>query len=150
MNNVRITKIFRFEMAHALKNHDGPCKNIHGHSYELQVTVIGLVVEQTGNPKNGMVIDFQILKDLVNAHIVSRLDHALLLENTSSYLPCLFLLEPAGKIEGVDYTPTSENMLIDMARVLKKNLPPSVRLHHLKLSETATSFAEWYADDNKQ
>jgi 6-pyruvoyltetrahydropterin/6-carboxytetrahydropterin synthase len=96
-----------------------------------------------------MVIDFTVLKDIVRAHIVTRLDHALLLENSSGYLTDLIVLEPGGKIEGVDYTPTCENMLADMAYILKNVLPRGVHLHHLRLSETTSSFAEWYAEDNK-
>ncbi len=38
---IRLTKIFNFEMAHALYGYDGPCKNIHGHSYQLEVTIAG-------------------------------------------------------------------------------------------------------------
>ena len=40
-NNIRITKKFAFETGHALYGYDGKCKNVHGHSYKLSVTVIG-------------------------------------------------------------------------------------------------------------
>jgi 6-pyruvoyltetrahydropterin/6-carboxytetrahydropterin synthase len=54
MNKIRVSKEFHFEMAHALWNYDGPCKNIHGHSYKLIVTVIGTPLNDPNNPKNGM------------------------------------------------------------------------------------------------
>ncbi|HQH18564.1 MAG TPA: 6-carboxytetrahydropterin synthase, partial [Bacteroidales bacterium] len=57
---IRITKEFKFEMAHALWGYDGPCKNIHGHSYYLYVTIIGSPINNPQSPKNGMVIDYSV------------------------------------------------------------------------------------------
>ena len=62
MRNVRVTKEFTFEMAHALWNYDGACKNIHGHSYHLFISIIGEPLQDEDNPKFGMVIDFKDLK----------------------------------------------------------------------------------------
>ncbi len=72
MNRVRVTKEFTFEMAHALFNYNGACRNIHGHSYKLQVTVIGSPSTDEHNPKLGMVLDFSILKGIVNPLIIER------------------------------------------------------------------------------
>ena len=58
---IRVTKEFSFEMAHALTNYDGPCRNIHGHSYRLFVTVSGIPSDDPRDPRNGMVIDFSEL-----------------------------------------------------------------------------------------
>ncbi len=49
----------------------------------------------------------------------------------------------------VDYQPTCENLVADFAARIKQKLPEKVRLHSLKLYETATSFAEWFASDNE-
>ncbi|HQQ12325.1 MAG TPA: 6-carboxytetrahydropterin synthase, partial [Bacteroidales bacterium] len=65
MSKIRITKEFKFEMAHALLGYDGPCRNVHGHSYELIVTVIGEPIAETGHVKLGMVMDFGDLKRIV-------------------------------------------------------------------------------------
>ncbi len=62
---IRVTKEFPFEMAHVLWNYDGPCKNVHGHSYRLFVTLSGYPSDDPLNPKNGMVIDFSDLKKIV-------------------------------------------------------------------------------------
>lgn len=48
----------------------------------------------------------------------------------------------------VDYQPTSEMMVIDFAAKIKKRLPENIKLHSLKLQETETSYAEWFADEN--
>ena len=59
---LRVTNIFTFDMAHALNGYDGPCKNIHGHTYHLSVTIKGNIIHDIGNSKNGMVLDFTDLK----------------------------------------------------------------------------------------
>ena len=61
------------EMAHALHGYDGLCKNIHGHSYRLWVTIIGEVLQEKDNVKNGMVLDFSLLKKIVKPDIVDKL-----------------------------------------------------------------------------
>ena len=83
MNRIRVTKEFRFEAAHALKGYDGPCRNIHGHSYELSVTVTGIPETDTSSTKLGMVMDFGDLKRLVKREIIDQYDHALILNDFS-------------------------------------------------------------------
>jgi 6-pyruvoyltetrahydropterin/6-carboxytetrahydropterin synthase len=149
MQKIRITKQFNFEMAHALKDYDGPCRNIHGHSYELFVTVVGEPIKDVQSPKNGMLIDFGDLKRIVRANIIDQLDHALLLNaDTQEYL-INELKKGFANILLVNYQPTSENMLLDFAERLQKHLPSHIKLHSMKLRETITSFAEWYASDNE-
>lgn len=148
MHIVRITKQFNFEMAHALHNYDGPCKNIHGHSYELFVTVIGEPVNDIKSHKNGMLIDFGDLKKLVKKNIVDELDHALVLFNKTPNEQITLLKKQFSNIILLDYQPTSENMLVDFASRLQKVLPQNIKLHSLKLRETVTSSAEWFAEDN--
>jgi len=148
MSTIRITKEFKFEMAHALKGYDGPCKNIHGHSYELFVTVTGKPIDDSTSSNNGMVIDFKLLKNIVRENIIEDYDHALVLHKESAALINDDSKELYGKLLAVDYQPTSENMLIYFAAILKNKLPSNVNLYSLLLRETVTSFAEWYAEDN--
>ena len=144
MSLIRITKEFKFEMAHALLGYDGPCKNIHGHSYVLEVTVLGTPIQDNNHPKNGMVLDFGDLKAIVHREIIDQLDHALLL-NERTPLTDFSLYE---KVVYLPYQPTSENMVLDFVERIKKNLPDSVSLIAVRLYETATSFAEWNSSDN--
>lgn len=146
---IRLTKEFKFEMAHALKGYDGPCRNIHGHSYELYVTVTGVPIHDPDSPKNGMLMDFGDLKRIVRKSIVDEFDHSLVLNRASAeeFLP--LTAEVFGKTILVDYQPTSENLLIDFAVRLQQLMPPNVKLHNLRLRETVTSFAEWFASDNQ-
>lgn len=143
---VRITKEFNFEMAHLLDNYDGLCRNVHGHSYRLFVTVIGEPEQDMASPKYGMVMDFSVLKGIVRREIIDRLDHALLVRKGTPQAQQLQGLSE--RILEVDYQPTCENMVGRFAQLIAPYLPSNVSLHSIKLYETATSFAEWYADDN--
>ncbi len=149
MQTIRLTKEFKFEMAHALKGYDGLCRNIHGHSYELLVTVTGVPVSDKASTKLGMVMDFGDLKYIVRGCIIDEFDHSLVLnkESVDDFKPDA---EMFGRTILVDYQPTSENMLIDFVARLKPLMPANVKLHHLLLRETVTSYAEWFAEDNPE
>lgn len=147
-NRVRVTKEFNFEIAHALWNYDGLCKNIHGHSYKLFVTVTGTPLNQPDHPKNGMLIDFGDLKKIIEKTVVEPLDHAVIL-NARSFSDNLKAVDQMfDKRFIVDYQPTCENMVIDIASRISAKLPEGITLHSVKLHETGSSFAEWYAADN--
>lgn len=149
MSNIRITKQFSFETGHALYGYDGKCRNVHGHSYKLSVTVIGTPITNSENVKFGMVIDFGDLKKIVKTEIVDKFDHATVFNRNTPHVELAQELKDRGHhVLLVDYQPTSENMVIDFSRKISKQLPPQVKLHSLKLQETETSFAEWYAADN--
>jgi 6-pyruvoyltetrahydropterin/6-carboxytetrahydropterin synthase len=139
---MRITKRFTFETAHALGGYDGPCAHIHGHSYVLDVTVEGEPSDQVGDPKEGMVMDFGDLKRMVQQHVITEYDHALVLhERERAVIPMdspLF-----ARTLFVRWQPTCENMLQDILRRIRPQLPKDVRLAYARLQETATSWAEW-------
>jgi 6-pyruvoyltetrahydropterin/6-carboxytetrahydropterin synthase len=147
MDKVRVTKKFSFEMAHALEGHDGKCRNIHGHSYFLYVTIIGQPISNDESPKNGMVIDFADLKAIINREIITPLDHSLMLYEKSEFLSTI-KEHSYQKLIIKTYNPTCENMIIDFAHSIKKHLPEGIYLHKLKLDETKTSYAEWFESDN--
>ncbi|MCA0933028.1 6-carboxytetrahydropterin synthase [Lutimonas saemankumensis] len=148
MKKIRITKHFDFESAHALYGYDGKCKNIHGHSYHLYVTVIGSPIEDSSHTKNGMVMDFGDLKSIVKKEIVTKFDHAVVLNSNSPHKELANTIsDHSHKVVLVPYQPTSENMLIDFAERIQIQLPQNVLLHSLKLYETANSYAEWFASD---
>jgi len=148
MDTIRITKQFFFEAAHALYGYDGKCKNIHGHSYNLAVTVIGKPIIDNKHVKNGMLIDFGDLKVIVKNEIVDIFDHATLFNKNTPHLALgNTLIQQNHKVILVEYQPTSEMMLIDFAKRIKNKLPADVKLHSLKLHETGTSYAEWYNSD---
>ncbi len=149
MAKIRITKQFSFETGHALYGYDGKCRNVHGHSYKLSVTVIGEPITDAGNVKYGMVIDFGDLKKIVKSEIVDQFDHATVFNKNTPHRELAKELQDRGHhVILVEYQPTSENMVIDFAEKINKHLPGHIKLHSLKLQETESSFAEWYASDN--
>lgn len=147
MQQIRVTKEFSFEAAHALHGHDGPCRHIHGHSYTLSVTVSGFPETNPQSPKLGMVIDFSDLKCIVKREIIDQFDHALILNGIKTVKEDRN--DHAGNILLLPYQPTSENMLSDFVERLKRSLPEGIRLVSMRLRETATSYAEWFASDNQ-
>ena len=149
MSSIRITKQFSFETGHALYGYDGKCRNVHGHSYKLAVTVIGNPITDTTNVKFGMVIDFSDLKKIVKEDIVNIFDHATVFNKNTPHVELAKELENRGhNVLLVNYQPTSEMMVIDFAEKIKIRLPNNIKLHSLKLQETDSSYAEWYASDN--
>lgn len=149
MSKIRITKQFSFETGHALYGYDGKCRNVHGHSYKLSVTVIGTPISDTSHVKLGMVIDFGDLKKIVKEDIEDVFDHATVFNKNTPHIELAKELQDRGhNVILVDYQPTSENMVIDFAKKIKARLPENIKLHSLKLQETETSYAEWYASDN--
>ena len=149
MKNIRITKQFSFETGHALYGYDGKCKNVHGHSYRLDVTVIGQPISDATHVKFGMVIDFTDLKKIVKEEIVDVFDHATVFNKNTPHVELARELQKRDhNVILVDYQPTSEMMIIDFADKIQKRLPSTIQLHSSKLQETATSHAEWFASDN--
>ena len=145
---VRVTKKFTFDMAHALYGYDGPCKNIHGHTYHFRLTLIGEAIQNSSNPKNGMVIDFTELKHIVSKNVIEVFDHALVLNANSPHKKMNELQDTFEKVIYVDYQPSCENLILDFLNRIKNHLPLSVSIHNLRLDETPTSYAEWFESDN--
>lgn len=121
--SIKATKIFTFDSAHKLDDYEGKCRHLHGHTYRLEVTVMGALSE------NGMVFDFSKLKQVVSDRVVSKLDH--------KYLNDLF-----------DFNPTSENIAVWIFEQIADNFETtSCRLEVIRLWETTTSFVELTRQD---
>ena len=118
---ISITKKFEFEAAHMLPNHKGKCKNLHGHRYELEVTVRGPINSE------GMVMDFSDLKEMVNELVIDRFDHSCLNDK-------------------ITFIPTAENLVEYIRASLARQIERAGRkLEKIRLYETADSYAEWRA-----
>ncbi len=145
---IRVSKQFGFEMSHALFNYDGLCRNIHGHSYKLRITISGEAINDPANPKNGMVIDFGDLKKLINKNIVDELDHSLMINTAAPHRNPEELGQMYERFHVVDFQPTTENLVVYIAEKVQQLLPSHLKLFSVRLYETANSFAEWFASDN--
>lgn len=122
-----VTKEFTFDSAHKLRDYDGKCKNLHGHTYKLLVTVYG--ERETLEVRNGMLIDFGDLKGVVHRQVIDKLDH-----NYLNDIPPFHY-----------YNPTAENMCVWIFGQLKGYFKMFLEFKKLKirLYETPTSYAEY-------
>lgn len=147
MSSIRITKIFSFEMAHALWNYTGKCRNIHGHSYKLYVTLSGKPLIKSGDPEDGMLMDFGKLKKMIKQHLIDHFDHAFVInEHSPQAIELHDMHIPFENVKKVPFQPTSENLIIHFAQQIAQILPEGIHLFSLKLSETDTSYVEWFAE----
>lgn len=138
---ITITKIFRFEAAHAIHRYPGSCAHIHGHSYELHVSV------QTESPVDGyipglgIVMDFKELKSIVQQKAIALLDHKVIL--SQAYLAESKNSFPGDELTVFEAEPTAENLLYFIRSRIEGNFPDGVRIASMKLWETRDSYAEW-------
>ena len=136
-----ITKIFNFEMAHAINGYDGACKHIHGHSYQLFVSVSFAKNDSEYIAPPGFIIDFKLLKQIVGKVVVSVLDHKLVL--SKEFLANKPYEEVLENLIVWDFEPTVENILLFIKVAVSSELPRELRLTGLKLYETKDSYSEW-------
>ena len=126
-----VVKQFQFESAHHLPNYDGPCKNLHGHTYKVEIGFQNYV-----DPETGMVMDFKTIKKIVSDLVIDKLDHQYLNELN---------------IDGNGYRfpeklPTAENMVAWIVDILEDYINQKAGgtiLALVRLWETSTSYAEW-------
>ncbi|RPE08013.1 6-carboxytetrahydropterin synthase [Chitinophaga lutea] len=138
---LQVTKIFRFETAHALHGYNGPCRLIHGHSYQLHVTVRAQGTNTGYLPAPGILLDFKDLKQLVNEAVVKQLDHRLVL--SEAYLRANPDTAMEDNLLVMEAEPSAENLLIFARNAIGDKLPEGVELARLRLYETVDSYAEW-------
>ena len=149
---VTATKEFKWDMAHMLSGHLGLCRNLHGHTYKMEVTACrktGLVSEEVGAPDEGMVVDFKGLSTIVRELIVDPLDHATMINATSTdeFEQDLrqLCIKHNKKHVVVNYRPTAENMVVVFLDRLNQKLEEAHSPYlvvKIRLYETPTSYAE--------
>lgn len=138
---IQLTKIFNFEMAHAIHGYTGACKHIHGHSYQLEVSVSAANDFENYIPAPGFVIDFKEIKKIVASYIIEHFDHKMVL--STHFLQANPGFSSQENLVTWKMEPTAENLLIYIQKTLSANLPANIQLTRLKLYETKDSFAEW-------
>lgn len=141
-----ITKEFTFAAAHRLAGHEGLCKNVHGHTYTVHVTITGPVSTTTGSSQ-GMVIDFKDVAKTLKEYLFDELDHAYVynsnaIEEADIKVTALFRALDF-KMFALPQRPTAEVMADHFSKVIKGLLSPYLTLQSVKVWETPTSFAEY-------
>lgn len=113
-----LTKVVNLEIAHHLPDYDGKCRNIHGHRIKLEITICGQKDETTG-----MIMDFKVIKEIIQRKIVDLLDH----KNLNDFVR----------------NPTAENVIELLIPILRGAFPASIIVHMIKLWETEDSCCVW-------
>lgn len=126
----RIVKRFTFEAAHQLANHDGKCRNLHGHSYAVEVCVTGPLNSVAGESSEGMVVDFGDVKDAFNRRVHDRLDH----KNLNDVL--------RGEVPVTSAEHIAHWILGEMRAEFPETNPLDPRVEWVRVYETATAYAE--------
>lgn len=118
-----VTKIFHFESAHHLPGHQGKCAHLHGHSYRLEVSIRGPLIDMPGASDHAMVMDFADLSALVQHSVLERLDHQDLNAATGIHT-------------------TAENLVHWIWSELTQHGLPEALLYRLRLWETESGYVE--------
>ena len=133
---ITVTKTVKFDAAHVLTNHQGLCKNLHGHTYRVDVSVA-----QAEDDGRDMVIDFKDLKGIANEVICDRFDHAFIYNTESAgEKEIAAVVEKNGmRTVAIPFRSTAENLAKMFYNELKSRIPG---LSAVKVWETADSCAE--------
>ena len=132
-----ITKSVKFDAAHVLTNHKGLCKNLHGHTYRVDVSV-----RQSEDDVSDMVMDFKDVKRICEEVVLSKFDHAFIYDETSADEAeiAAVVVKHGMRAAALPFRSTAENLARWIFRALKDRI---VRLHAVRVYETADSFAEF-------
>lgn len=148
MKTIHATKIFRFEAAHRLLNYIGPCSNIHGHSYEVHITIAKAHDEtDSGLDNKGMVIDFAEIKRKAGQFIRDNFDHAILLHEKDPFVDALIYFEERKKENLKKFlfkgNPTAENIALFLQdKIDVEFFETYYHVVEIKVYETVSSYAE--------
>ncbi len=131
-----ITKIYKFCAAHQYGHEDwsesrnfevfGEDAKVHGHNYQLEISVTGPI-----NPDTGFIVDLGVLNKVVNKEVISIIDHSMINKDIPWF-------------EGKQ--PSTENLVIFIWEQLETNIPAPVILKKVKLQETPTIYSEYYGN----
>lgn len=143
---ITITRKLEFDAGHRIPDHKSQCRNLHGHRYTLEVTLVGAVIEEEGSSDNGMIMDFSDVKALAKQHLVDVWDHAFLAYEKDTVVREFLDSIPGHKTVIIDRIPTVENLAQTAFNILKiayqDRYGTGLRLRKLVLHETPNCWAE--------
>ena len=141
-----ITRRLEFDAGHRIPDHKSQCRHLHGHRYALEITLGGAVIQQTGDPANGMVMDFSEVKALAMRHLVDLWDHAFLAWADDQVVVDFLHSLPDHKTVLLDCVPTAENLAQQAFTILdavyRDSYGNQLRLERVRLYETPNCWAE--------
>ncbi len=145
-----ITRKLEFDAGHRIPDHKSQCRNLHGHRYTLEITLVGQVIEVEGSSDNGMIMDFSDIKTLAKQHLVDVWDHAFLVYEQDTSVREFLASLPDHKTVVINRIPTVENLARTAFDILnaayQDRFGTGLHLQKLVLHETPNCWAEITAD----
>jgi 6-pyruvoyltetrahydropterin/6-carboxytetrahydropterin synthase len=143
---ITITRRLEFDAGHRIPDHKSQCRNLHGHRYVLEITLVGEVIKEEGASDNGMLMDFSDVKALAKQHLVDVWDHAFLAYEKDTVVREFLESLPGHKTVIIDRIPTVENLAQTAFDILKPvyrdRYGTGLRLQKVVLHETPNCWAE--------
>lgn len=143
---MRITRRLEFDAGHRIPDHRSQCRHLHGHRYAMEITLSGDVIEQNGDPANGMVMDFGDIKTIAMQEVVSEWDHAFLVFTGDTAVRTFLDSMPDHKTVVLDVVPTAENLASAAFRILAPKYTHAygnnLKLERVRLYETPNCWAD--------
>ena len=141
-----VTRRLEFDAGHRIPDHKSQCRHLHGHRYALEITLAGKVIEKTGDPANGMVMDFSEIKLLAQQHLVDHWDHSFLVYAGDKQIVEFLDTLPGHKTVILDCVPTAENLAEEAFRILDAvycdTYGNNLRLERVRLYETPNCWVD--------
>lgn len=143
---MRITRRLEFDAGHRIPDHHSQCRHLHGHRYALEITLAGEIIEVSGSPINGMVMDFSEVKTIAKENLIDGWDHAFLAWRRDASLVGFLASIPGHKTVLLDVVPTAENLAIVAFRILdplyQDRYGNHLKLEKVRLYETPNCWAD--------
>ncbi|MDB5797861.1 MAG: queD [Paucimonas sp.] len=141
-----ITRKLEFDAGHRIPDHKSQCRNLHGHRYTLEITLVGEVIQNEGHTDNGMIMDFSDVKTIAKTHLVDVWDHAFITFSRDTVVREFLDSLPGHKTVVIDCIPTVENLARTAFAILQPafhdRYGTGLRLQRLVLHETPNCWAE--------
>lgn len=143
---MQITRRLEFDAGHRIPDHLSQCRHLHGHRYAIEITLAGDIIHASGQPVNGMLMDFSEIKSLAMQHLVDAWDHAFLVYRGDTALVEFLATLPDHKTVLLDAVPTAENLaVLAFAKLDRAYLDlwgNHLRLERVRLYETPNCWAD--------
>jgi 6-pyruvoyltetrahydropterin/6-carboxytetrahydropterin synthase len=142
-----ISRRLEFDAGHRIPDHASQCRHLHGHRYAIEITLSGNIIDASGQPNNGMVMDFSEVKSLAKLHLVDNWDHAFLVWKEDRTVADFLGSLPNHKTVVLDVVPTAENLarlaFTILDKVYQDKYGNHLQLDQVRLYETPNCWADW-------
>lgn len=143
---MQITRRLEFDAGHRIPDHQSHCRHLHGHRYVIEITLVGEVIQASGQPMNGMVMDFSEVKSLALESLVDSWDHAFIVYRGDVAIVEFLKTIPDHKTVVLDVVPTAENLaaiaFAKLDAVYRDRYGNHLQLERIRLYETPNCWAD--------